>query len=319
MEQKIPLVVLAGPTASGKTAAGVRLCQLLDGEVVSADSMQIYRGLTVGTAKPLPEEMQGIPHHLIDFLEPTEPFSVADYVELAHRTIADIHARGKLPIVVGGTGLYLSSLVDNIQFAQEDGDEQVRARLRQQAAEQGVQALWERLREVDETAAQRIHPNNVGRVVRALEVYETTGVPISRQQELSRSQPSPYRACMLALNYRDRQHLYDRINLRVWLMAQQGLIEEAKELLERTPGALTSLQAIGYKEMARYLSGEESLDEALDRIRMESRRYAKRQLTWLRRDERYRWFYPDDYEQPEQLYRQMEQEVRRFLCEQQDA
>ena len=313
MEQKIPLVVLAGPTASGKTAAGVRLCQLLDGEVVSADSMQIYRGLTVGTAKPLPEEMQGIPHHLIDFLEPTEPFSVADYVELARRTIADIHARGKLPVVVGGTGLYLSSLVDNIQFEKEDGDEQVRARLHQQAQREGAQALWERLLEVDEAAARRIHPNNVGRVVRALEVYETTGVPISRQQELSRSQPSPYRACMLALNYRDRQRLYDRINLRVGLMAQQGLIEEARQLLEHTPGALTSLQAIGYKETARYLRGEESLDEALERIRQESRRYAKRQLTWLRRDERYQWFYPDDYEQPEQMYRQMQQAVRDFL------
>ena len=231
MEQKIPLVVVAGPTASGKTAAGVFLAQQLNGEVVSADSMQIYRHLTVGTAKPTPQEMQGIPHHLIDFLEPGQSFSVAEYVQLARQAIQEIVQRGKLPVLVGGTGLYISSLVDNIQFSESQGDPKLREQLRQYAQENGPQALWDRLQAVDSQAAQRIHPNNVGRVARALEVYQTTGKTISEHQELSRQQPSPYRLCMMALSFRDRQKLYDRINLRVEQMLEQGLLDEA-----RSPG-----------------------------------------------------------------------------------
>ena len=224
MENRIPLAVIAGPTASGKTAAGVRVAQLLGGEVISADSMQIYKHLTVGTAKPLMQEMQGVPHHLIDFLEPSESFSVADYVQLARQQIEQVHQRGHLPVLVGGTGLYISSLVDNIQFSQEDGDPQLREQLREFAEQNGVQALWQRLDEVDPAAAQKIHPNNVGRVVRALEVFYTTGTPISRQQELSRQQPSPYRLCMMALGFRDRQKLYDRINLRVTRMVEDRCV-----------------------------------------------------------------------------------------------
>ncbi len=179
MENRIPLAVIAGPTASGKTAAGVRVAQLLGGEVISADSMQIYKHLTVGTAKPLVQEMQGVPHHLIDFLEPSESFSVADYVRLARQQIEQVHQRGHLPVLVGGTGLYISSLVDNIQFSQEDGDPQLREQLKGFAEQNGVQALWQRLDEVDPAAAQKIHPNNVGRVVRALEVFYTTGTTAS--------------------------------------------------------------------------------------------------------------------------------------------
>ncbi len=313
-EKKIPLVVVAGPTASGKTAAGVRLAQLLNGEVISADSMQIYRRLTVGTAKPIPEEMEGIPHHLIDFVEPSEPFSVAEYVELAREKINEISARGKLPIVVGGTGLYISSLVDNICFSESESDTKLREEYRKFAEENGAEELWQRLNNVDPEAAKKIHPNNVGRVARALEVYHTTGVPISKHQQLSRQQPSPYRLCMMALNFHDRQKLYDRINLRVTKMLEAGLEEEAKWLIENGYNT-TSFQAIGYKEMAAYLAGEESLEQACDHIRQESRRYAKRQLTWFRRDERYRWFFAEDFSAPEQMYLNMSEYAQEILTD----
>lgn len=312
MEQKIPLVVIAGPTASGKTAAGVYLAKQLNGEVVSADSMQIYREMTIGTAKPVTEEMEGIPHHLIDFVDPSDSFSVAEYVQLAQQKIGEIHSRGKLPILVGGTGLYISSLVDNIQFSESESDIAYREEMIALAQQEGAQALWEKLSEVDPAAAQKIHPNNVGRVARALEVYHTTGIPISVHQERSRTKPSPYALCMMALSFRDRQKLYDRINLRVSLMVQQGLEQEARQLIQKGYGA-TSFQAIGYKEMGAYLAGEETLEEACEHIRQESRRYAKRQLTWFRRDERYQWFYAEDYEDREQMYQQMAEHVRRQL------
>ena len=312
MEQKIPLVVIAGPTASGKTAAGVYLAKQLNGEVVSADSMQIYREMTIGTAKPVTEEMEGIPHHLIDFVDPSDSFSVAEYVQLAQQKIGEIHSRGKLPILVGGTGLYISSLVDNIQFSESESDIAYREQMIALAQKEGAQALWEKLSEVDPVAAQKIHPNNVGRVARALEVYHTTGIPISAHQERSRTKPSPYALCMMALSFRDRQKLYDRINLRVSLMVQQGLEQEARQLIQKGYGA-TSFQAIGYKEMGAYLAGEETLEEACEHIRQESRRYAKRQLTWFRRDERYHWFYAEDYEDREQMYQQMAEHVRRQL------
>lgn len=312
MEQKIPLVVIAGPTASGKTAAGVYLAKQLNGEVVSADSMQIYREMTIGTAKPVPEEMEGIPHHLIDFVDPSDSFSVAEYVQLAQQKIGEIHSRGKLPILVGGTGLYISSLVDNIQFSESESDIAYREQMIALAQKEGAQALWEKLKQVDPAAAQKIHPNNVGRVARALEVYHTTGIPISAHQERSRTKPSPYALCMMALSFRDRQKLYDRINLRVSLMVQQGLEQEARQLIQKGYGA-TSFQAIGYKEMGAYLAGEETLEEACEHIRQESRRYAKRQLTWFRRDERYQWFYAEDYEDREQMYQQMAEHVRRQL------
>ena len=312
MEQKIPLVVIAGPTASGKTAAGVYLAKQLNGEVVSADSMQIYREMTIGTAKPVPEEMEGIPHHLIDFVDPSDSFSVAEYVQLAQQKIGEIHSRGKLPILVGGTGLYISSLVDNIQFSESESDIAYREQMIALAQKEGAQALWEKLSEVDPVAAQKIHPNNVGRVARALEVYHTTGIPISVHQERSRTKPSPYALCMMAQSFRDRQKLYDRINLRVSLMVQQGLEQEARQLIQKGYGA-TSFQAIGYKEMGAYLAGEETLEEACEHIRQESRRYAKRQLTWFRRDERYHWFYAEDYEDREQMYQQMAEHVRRQL------
>ena len=314
MQPKQKILVVAGPTASGKTATGIALCQRFGGEVISADSMQIYKHLTVGTAKPTPEEQQGVPHHLIDFLEPSENYSVAQYLEDARRAIAQVAARGKLPVIVGGTGLYISSLVDNLQFADEPEGDSIRQRLWEEARQQGPQALWERLRQVDPASAAAIHPNNQGRVIRALEVWERTGVPMSVCQQQARSVPSPYEPLMLALTYRDRQALYRRIDRRVDIMAQNGLLEEARWLREQGLCS-TSGQAIAYKELWGWLEGEESLEAALDRVRQSSRRYAKRQLTWLRRDERYHWFCPDDYATPQQLYEAIFPLVEDFLAQ----
>lgn len=291
-QQQIPLVVVAGPTASGKTGLAVELALRLGGEVVSADSMQIYRHMAVATAKPTPEEMKGVPHHLLDFLEPEESFSVARYVELAGAAIGDIHSRGRLPIVAGGTGLYISSLVDNIMFAPQPQDPALRRQLEQRAKDQGGQALLEELATFDPAAAARLHPNNLGRIIRAIEVYRLTGVPITRQEALSRREPSPYRLSMLALNFSDRLRLYDRINTRVDGMLAGGLVDEARAMGERILSP-TAAQAIGYKELAGYLGGDEPLEAAVDRIKQETRRYAKRQLTWLRRDSRYHWLFPD--------------------------
>ena len=300
MEQKIPLVVVAGPTASGKTAAGVRLAQLLDGEVISADSMQIYKYLTVGTAKPIPEEMEGIPHHLIDFLEPSETFSVADYVQLAKQKIEEITGRGKLPILVGGTGLYISSLIDNIEFSQSDSDTKLREEYQQFAKENGPQALWDRLNQVDPQAAEKIHPNNVGRVARALEVYHTTGIPISKHQELSRTKPSPYQLCMMALGFHDRQKLYDRINLRVDQMVQDGLLEEVQSLKERGyTKDMVSMQGLGYKEILDYLDGDCTLEETIYILKRDTRHFAKRQLTWFRRERDVIWIDKSQYDHNE--------------------
>ena len=296
--KKIPVVVVAGPTASGKTAAAIRVCQEFNGEAVSADSMQIYKYLSVGTAKPDDEEKAGIPPHLMDFLEPSQPFSVAEYVDLAKAAIADIHSRGKLPVIVGGTGLYIDSLVSNIQFSESDSDPKLREELHQYAAEHGNEALWKILEEKDPEAAANVHPNNVGRVVRAIEMIELTGKTKTEQLEESRREPSPYDVLYLALNYRDRQTLYDRINLRVHIMLEQGLEQEARWLLDHGY-APTAAQAIGYKEMFGYLNGEETLEQAIEKIQQGSRRYAKRQLTWFRRNEAVQWLYPDDFENRE--------------------
>ena len=301
-QEKIPLLVIAGPTASGKTKLSIDLAKQFDGEIVSADSMQIYKRMTIGTAKPTPEEMEGIPHHLIDFVEPGESFSVAEYVELARKAIAEIHARGKLPIVVGGTGLYISSLIDNVEFAETGSSLEIREKYKKMAEDQGKAAVLEKLREVDPETAATLHENNIGRVIRALELYELTGIPISRHKELSRRNPSPYRLCCLALDYRSRQTLYDRINLRVTKMVENGLLDEVRDLVQSGYSA-TAAQAIGYKELIPWMDGEATLEDCLERIRMQSRRYAKRQLTWFRRDERIHWFFPDDYSDYDILYK----------------
>lgn len=293
MLKKDSLIVVLGPTASGKTALAVALAKALDGEVISADSMQIYCGMDIGTAKPTAEEMQGIPHHLISILKPGERFSVAEYAVLAKEKINDVLQRGKVPILAGGTGLYIQSVVDNIRYDEEAvHDDALREKLRGIAAEQGNLALWNRLRELDPETAAALHPNNLGRVIRAIEVAETTGRTISEQVRESRREQSPYHACQIGLRYADRAILYERIDRRVDLMLQEGLLEEARTL--HTAGLCgTSGQAIGYKELAAYFEGNCTLEEAVEHLKRETRRYAKRQLTWFGRDERIRWIEPD--------------------------
>lgn len=286
--EKIPVIVVCGPTASGKTAVGVELAIRLGGEVVSADSMQIYKGLAISTAKPSYEEMKGIPHHLMDFLPPDEPFSVADYVKMARECISDIRSRGKLPIIVGGTGLYINSLIDNISFDHIVSDDSLRKKLESEAAEMGKEHMHEKLRSLDPEAAESIHPNNVIRVIRAIEMCMLSGRTGSENREESRKNESPYDPCMIGLTCFDRQVLYDRIDRRVDRMFEDGLEAEVRAVYEKYK-LRTAFNAIGFKEMIPYFEGECSLEEAADKIKQESRHYAKRQLTWFRRDVRITW------------------------------
>lgn len=293
-ESKTPLIAIVGPTASGKTSLAVAVCKALGGEAVSCDSMQIYEGMDIATAKPTAEEMQGVPHHLIGFAKPDEIFSVAKYCESAKAAIEDIASRGKRAVLVGGTGLYYSSLVDNIEFLPEETDFEYREMLRKRAEAEGAQALLDELSAIDPEAAARLHPNNLGRVIRALEIYHTTGKTITDQNEQSRSEESPFETVAICLDARNRQVLYDRINMRVDIMLQNGLVEEARAFFENPLGR-TAKQAIGYKELNPYFEGEKSLEECVENLKMQTRRYAKRQLTWFRRDERINFIYIDDY------------------------
>ncbi len=282
------LLVIVGPTAVGKTDTSILLAKRLHGEIISADSMQIYQDMDIGTAKPSLEERQGIPHHLLDIIAPGESFSVADYQELARKTISEVTSRGKLPILVGGTGLYVRAVIDPYNFIPADTDWKLREHLKAQAAEAGIEALYNWLKEVDPKAAERIHPNDERRIIRALEVYQTTGEPLSFwEQQVDREER--YDVLMVGLT-RPREQIYDRVNRRVDLMVEAGLIEEAKTLLAQgLDQNFIARQAIGYKELFNYLQGRETLDEALEKLKLNTRRYAKRQLTWFRADPRINW------------------------------
>ena len=288
MNKKQPLIAVVGPTASGKTAVGAALAKEYGGEVVSADSMQIYKGMDIATAKPTEEEMLGIPHHLISVIDIGAEFSVADYVKMARETISEVASRGKLPVLVGGTGLYVSSLIDNISFDNALTDGSVRKRLTEECEKEGNEAMLEKLRLVDPETASVLPAGNITRIIRALEVYEVTGIPFSRHKELSRAEEPLYNACMIGLNYADRSMLYDRINRRVDIMAEKGMVEECRAIFENEKTG-TACQAIGYKEFIPYFKGEKTKQECIDKIKQDSRRYAKRQLTWFRRDERINW------------------------------
>ena len=280
---KIPLIVIAGPTASGKTRLAVEIAKRYNGEVVSADSMQIYKHMNIGTAKPTAEEMDGVVHHMLDIISPDEPFSVAQYAQLAHSVIRSIHTAGKLPIMVGGTGLYIDNVVQNLQLAQAQTDFALRDRLTALSKEKGNLYLHERLRAVDPEAADAIHPGNVRRVVRALEVFYTTGDTFTNQNKNSKTEDSPYHTIMLMPDW-SREVLYHRIGMRVDRMMADGLMEEFLGLVKMGYGRkLNAMQAIGYKELFDYYYGLCSLEEAVELIKRHSRRYAKRQLTWFRR------------------------------------
>lgn len=279
------VIVVCGPTASGKTALAVELAKLYNGEVVSADSMQIYKDMDVASAKATLEEQQGIPHHLMGFLDPAESFSVADFVKLCDEAVRDILSREKTPIICGGTGLYISSFVDNITFDDSEQDYEFRERMRKFAAENGAAALLDKLREVDPETAATLHENNIGRIIRALEVYETTGHTISQAKAMSRKNPSPYEFIMMTIVYENRERLKERINRRVDIMMENGLLDEARECFAQT-NRPTAAQAIGIKELYPYLRGERELADCVEELKLRTRQYAKRQMTWFRRDER---------------------------------
>ncbi len=299
---KTPLIVITGPTATGKTETGAALCRILNGEVISADSMQVYRGMDIGTAKPTPEERQGVPHHMIDVAGPEEPYSVDRWTRAASRAADGILARGLVPVVVGGTGLYIDSLLAGREFGAAPGDSGLRERLEAEYAALGPGAMLERLRAVDPERAGRLAPGDKKRVLRALEVYLLTGETITEHDRRSRAQPPRYQSRRFALTWRERETLYRRIDGRVDQMVDRGLFQEVRSLLEAgiSPRA-TSMQAIGYKEVAAALRGECSPQQAVEAVKRESRRYAKRQLTWLRRDPGLVWLFREDFPSRESL------------------
>lgn len=294
-----PLIILTGPTAVGKTDLSIQLAKAIDAEIVSADSMQIYKYMDIGSAKVTEEEMQGVKHYLVDEIEPDMPFSVSEYKRMAEEYIDEISSRGKNVIVTGGTGLYLNSLIYNMDFGKSDANQELREELNKELEENGPAYMYEKLVSLDKDAAERIHPNNTKRVIRAIEVAMSGEKMNDFSKDLRYNEK--YRPIIIVLN-RDRQALYDRINLRVDIMLKNGLIEEVKGLLEKGyTKDMISMQGIGYKEIIKYFDGEYTLDEAIEIIKRDSRRYAKRQLTWFRRYEDAKWFEVDKFDSAEEL------------------
>lgn len=290
-----PMIILTGPTAVGKTALSIELAKRINGAVISADSMQVYKHMDIGSAKILPEEMQGIPHYMIDELEPEEEFHVVRFVEMAKKYLAEIYAAGKIPIIAGGTGFYIQALLYDIDFTDQESDEAFRSRLETLAKEQGREKLHEMLREVDPASAEAIHANNIKRVIRALEFYHLTGKRISEHNEQERKKSSPYNFAYFVLTD-DRAKLYERIDKRVDHMIGQGLVDEVQKLKEMgCHRDMVAMQGLGYKEILAYLDGELTLEEAVYIIKRETRHFAKRQLTWFKREREVFWVEKDAY------------------------
>ena len=305
-DEKKPLVIIAGPTASGKSGLSVLLAEKINGEIISADSMQVYRHMDIGSAKITAREMKGIPHHLIDILEPFEDFNVALFQKLAKQAMDEIYSRGRIPILVGGTGFYIQSVLYDIDFTEEETDFTYRKSLEELADTRGFEALFERLKAVDPASAAELHPNNVKRVIRALEYYHLTGQKISEHNKEQRKKSSPYDAFYFVLNM-DRKKLYERIDQRVDLMIQNGLVEEVKHLKEMgLSHKNVSMQGLGYKEILAFLDGDFSLEEAIYTIKRDTRHFAKRQLTWFRREPDAIWLDCDpDTRTPEELLKEI--------------
>ncbi len=289
---KTPILCIVGPTASGKTGLSISLAKCFGAEIISCDSMQLYKQMDIGTAKPTSEEMCGIKHHLIDIIEPSQEFSLAQYVALAKEKISEITSRQKRVILVGGTGLYYSSLINNISLSEIESDDKLRKEIEKEYDEKGSKQMLCDLKEFDPILADKLHENDKTRIVRAFEVFRKTGIALSEHQRLSKLSPSPFDACVIGLNFSDRNLLYSRIDKRVDLMFENGLIEEAVEMFSKRLSK-TALQAIAYKELFPFFKGEKSLDECKEYLKMQSRRYAKRQLTWFRRDDRVNWINVD--------------------------
>ncbi|MHB9093316.1 MAG: tRNA (adenosine(37)-N6)-dimethylallyltransferase MiaA [Eubacteriales bacterium] len=289
MNKLLPLVVIVGPTAVGKTEVGIKVAEKIKGEIISGDSMQVYKYMDIGTAKPSPEEMAGIPHHMIDIITPGEDFSVAKFQQMVERYITEINDSGKIPIVVGGTGLYIRSVLDRYDFSPPGGSSSKRVELERLAAERGNKYLVGLLKDVDPKSAERIHPNDTRRLIRALEVFQTVGRPISDFQYISHEGSPKYNTAYFGLNM-NRQELYKKIEQRVDLMIARGLVDEVERLVKMGYGVQnTAMQALGYKEMHDYLNGLSSLEDAVELTKRNTRRFAKRQITWFRRDSRIQW------------------------------
>ena len=289
-----PLVVIGGPTASGKTKVGIELAQLINGEIISADSMQVYRYMDIGTAKPTLKEMNGIPHHLIDEIDPDEEWNVTLFQKKAKQHIEQIYHKNKIPILLGGTGFYIQSVIYDIDFTEMEVDFEYRKQLQHLQNQYGNDYLHKKLEKVDPISAQKIHPNNIKRIIRALEYYTQTGIPISQHNEQQRQKNTPYQLSFFALTM-DRHRLYQRINQRVEKMINDGLIEEVQNLL--TSGyspELVSMQGLGYKELIPYINGQQTLEEAIYTLKRDTRHFAKRQLTWFRREKNLQWIYMDN-------------------------
>lgn len=293
--KKQKIICMVGPTASGKTGLGIALAKHFDGEVISADSMQIYRDMHIASAAPDDSETDGVPHHLVEFLPYGSSYTVADYVKAARDKIAQIASRSKLPIIVGGTGLYINSLVNNVEFVEQETDLDLREKITQEFDLVGGAEMLNRLRQIDPDAAEKLHENDKRRIIRAFEIYESTGNTKSFNDEQSIKNESPYDATIIGITYRDREKLYDRINLRVDIMLQNGLLDEARAAFDKNLGG-GSIQAIGHKEFFDYFKGEIPLEEAVENLKRSTRRYAKRQLTWFNKDARINWIYKDETE-----------------------
>ena len=286
---KKPLIVLTGPTAVGKTSLSISLAKAVNGEIISADSMQVYKGMDIGSAKIRKEEMQGVTHYLVDILEPEEEFHIVKFQELAKAALEEIYAKGKIPILVGGTGFYIQAVTRDIDFTQAEQETSYREELEQFAKEKGAEYLHEKLREVDSKSAENIHANNVKRVIRALEFYHQNGTPISEHNEEQKQQTSPYNLAYFVLTA-PREILYERIDRRVDQMMEEGLLEEVRSLRERgCHRGMVSMQGLGYKEILAYLEGEYPLEEAVRILKRDTRHFAKRQLTWFRREQDVIW------------------------------
>ena len=297
--EKQPLLILTGPTAVGKTDLSIALAKRINGAVISADSMQVYRGMDIGSAKVMPEEMQGVDHYLIDVLDPEDEFHVVRFQEMAKAALKEIYAKGQIPIVAGGTGFYIQALLYDIDFTESNEDSSYREELERLAKEKGAQYLHEELRKVDEKSAETIHANNVKRVIRALEFFKQTGQKISEHNETERTKESPYDFCYFVLTD-DRKLLYDRINLRVDQMVQDGLLEEVQSLKERGyTKDMVSMQGLGYKEILDYLDGDCTLEETIYILKRDTRHFAKRQLTWFRRERDVIWIDKSQYDHNE--------------------
>ena len=300
-QEKKPLIILTGPTAAGKTSLSIELAKSIGGEIISADSMQVYKKMDIGTAKIRPEEMQGVPHYLIDELDPSEEFNVVAFVEKSKEAMKKIYAAGHIPIIVGGTGFYIQALLYDIDFSQHEDKESYRKELEQLATEKGKEYLYEILKKKDPEYATITHCNNVKKVIRALEYYKETGKKLSEHNEEQRQKESPYNFAYFVL-YHDREELYDRINRRVDLMMEDGLLFEVESLIkEGYTKNLVSMQGLGYKEFFDYFDGRMTLEDTVDKIKKDTRHFAKRQLTWFRREKEVIWLNKKEYEQEKDL------------------